>query len=1354
MYNPQKTRIAGVLIFALAVLLNGCGGGSTTPMTNDDGTTADPAPPTFVRSFGQSSPDVFAGITSDANGELWLAGNFQGTAPGASTAVADQPWLGNLDGIGDLTWQLSPTDQRGRTRIDWKHGEATPDDGALFVGEAETLEGRNVIVQRHNPDGDVIWEVQLDGTSRWAQSGLTFLPAEPASDEYVVGVHGEPDIGRWIVTHSEADGVDVRNQSVFGAPSVFVWFVTATGAVNPDGPFPFGTRNPEPKDSESEVADAVATRVAGSTIYRNLDGDPADMRLGVLLHAVNPSGSVSNIAWVGLRRNATGELEGVPERFGAETDANDDYQYGSLLEPFVGTFGGSRTLYSEFLHLRKPRPSEPDAPYQVVRYDSRGDAIWGREFANDAFTEVNDLTWTQTLRVNASTNTQEYTTTLWAAGSAMRDGEKVPSVWRLSQDGQMVAQCFPPRVVGFRVASTVVAVEAGDGGLRLLLAAQDELSDEPTVREINIDTDCNRQGDIRRYDADTNVLRGVLDRLPSQPQFSTRNSVDGSGTETVVDIRSGRTIYRFDRTAQALAVTLDSLNGDPTDIIPTGIAARKTEVGAGLVVLTGSEGQIQGFDDSGAPQFNINFSNFGAQQLTSPVIDRANQVWMAGEEGGTPLIRLGNNRALEEINLLNCFWRADDVITSDTYCPLDIMSIDDGSVASGWVHMIGRGRVSEGVDEPTYRYFKLSFDENFPQLFQIRYLPDGQDDLVFSNEEFSGGRLFMDLDTLDSDADGDTLINVMQVQPEPTPRDVRLARRGVTVQLQHYGATDATRWAINTRGLSLQDAVLAHDGGVVMLLVATLDAHSLSSANAGTIGIQRNIALVKLTAEGATQWMRVYGTAGDELPTQLIRTVDGYAIAAMSDGVDVVTPASQDLLVIKTGIDGRIASDADGEDFCQAVLLTENGDFANTQLRRSAVDALRVDLPAWTADSRGLQVTPLTTTTVPTATAVLDSTTSARQCFGSATNIQEDPFTTTQNAEISVVIVGNGSVSVRAGNTLDTLCTDDCTNNVAVGSQVTLEPTPAAGWVFSDWSGDAACGSVAPIPTFVAVEGVTQCFASFVLDAQPPVARINLTPPGGFDTTTAIEFDGSASSDSDGSIVSYSWDFDSDGSEDATGERVTRTFDSAGNYTTTLTVTDDSGLTGQQVRMFNVVAALSAPPTAAFTVSPGGPTTLGTVLTLDATTSSDDVGIQTWSWDIGDDGSVDATGEVVMVTPPVAGSIPIRLRVVDADGQIDETVQTVVVNAATGVEFTLLVTINGPGGVDVAPLGLSLPDSSCDGNECFIFGIAAGTQLTLDAFGFTPSVFDGWAPEDCDAINADACVLTMNADRSVTASFQ
>ncbi len=54
-----------------------------------------------------------------------------------------------------------------------------------------------------------------------------------------------------------------------------------------------------------------------------------------------------------------------------------------------------------------------------------------------------------------------------------------------------------------------------------------------------------------------------------------------------------------------------------------------------------------------------------------------------------------------------------------------------------------------------------------------------------------------------------------------------------------------------------------------------------------------------------------------------------------------------------------------------------------------------------------------------------------------------------------------------------------------------------------------------------------------------------------------VTFDGSASSDPDGTITSYEWDF-GDGTTD-TGEVVTKTYDSSGDYTVSLTVTDDKG---------------------------------------------------------------------------------------------------------------------------------------------------------------------------------------------------
>jgi PKD repeat protein len=61
-------------------------------------------------------------------------------------------------------------------------------------------------------------------------------------------------------------------------------------------------------------------------------------------------------------------------------------------------------------------------------------------------------------------------------------------------------------------------------------------------------------------------------------------------------------------------------------------------------------------------------------------------------------------------------------------------------------------------------------------------------------------------------------------------------------------------------------------------------------------------------------------------------------------------------------------------------------------------------------------------------------------------------------------------------------------------------------------------------------------------------------------TDLSCDFDGSGSSDSDGSIVSYDWDF-GDGAT-ASGVTASHTYAADGTYTVTLTVTDDLGATG------------------------------------------------------------------------------------------------------------------------------------------------------------------------------------------------
>jgi PKD repeat protein len=77
-----------------------------------------------------------------------------------------------------------------------------------------------------------------------------------------------------------------------------------------------------------------------------------------------------------------------------------------------------------------------------------------------------------------------------------------------------------------------------------------------------------------------------------------------------------------------------------------------------------------------------------------------------------------------------------------------------------------------------------------------------------------------------------------------------------------------------------------------------------------------------------------------------------------------------------------------------------------------------------------------------------------------------------------------------------------------------------------------------------------------VVPNQPPIASFTASPTSGV-VPLEVFFDASSSYDPDGNILSYVWDF-KDGNM-GSGEIVSHTFSSTGNYSVKLTVTDDKG---------------------------------------------------------------------------------------------------------------------------------------------------------------------------------------------------
>ncbi len=120
-----------------------------------------------------------------------------------------------------------------------------------------------------------------------------------------------------------------------------------------------------------------------------------------------------------------------------------------------------------------------------------------------------------------------------------------------------------------------------------------------------------------------------------------------------------------------------------------------------------------------------------------------------------------------------------------------------------------------------------------------------------------------------------------------------------------------------------------------------------------------------------------------------------------------------------------------------------------------------------------------------------------------------------------------------------------------------------------------------------------------------------------------VSFDASASSDSDGEIIEYAWDFDGNGTyeEFSDGPQVTHVYASAGIRNVTLRVSDDGLARGTASLQISVNVAGNQAPTAAYQAS----TTSGTApltVVCDASTSSDSDGsIVEYAWDFDGNGS-------------------------------------------------------------------------------------------------------------------------------------
>ncbi|MFC2077419.1 PKD domain-containing protein [Candidatus Bipolaricaulota bacterium] len=183
---------------------------------------------------------------------------------------------------------------------------------------------------------------------------------------------------------------------------------------------------------------------------------------------------------------------------------------------------------------------------------------------------------------------------------------------------------------------------------------------------------------------------------------------------------------------------------------------------------------------------------------------------------------------------------------------------------------------------------------------------------------------------------------------------------------------------------------------------------------------------------------------------------------------------------------------------------------------------------------------------------------------------------------------------------------------------------------------------------------------------QPPTAGFSYTPGQPVDGEP-VTFDASPSSDPDGEIASYAWDFDGDGVVDSTDPIVGHVFPTPGTYAVRLTVLDHDDAADTATYEVSVgdsspaedVDGTILPPIADFTFAPEAPVA-GEPIEFNGLVSFDfDGAVVEFEWDFDSNGVIDASGSIVLHVFAAPGTYKTRLTVTDNDGATDAIVRSI-----------------------------------------------------------------------------------------------
>lgn len=234
-------------------------------------------------------------------------------------------------------------------------------------------------------------------------------------------------------------------------------------------------------------------------------------------------------------------------------------------------------------------------------------------------------------------------------------------------------------------------------------------------------------------------------------------------------------------------------------------------------------------------------------------------------------------------------------------------------------------------------------------------------------------------------------------------------------------------------------------------------------------------------------------------------------------------------------------------------------------------------------------------------------------------------------------------------------------SNDASGLNASISTTLAAGTYYlridgvgygdpvsTGYSDYASIGEYALTGTVVATGALT-----------PPVANAAGSPTSGL-APLVVAFSAAGSSDADGTIVSYSWNFGN--GQTSTASNPSTTYSAPGSYTAILTVTDNSGLTDSDSVGIAVSAPANVSPVASASGTPPSGTAPLAVSFSSAGSYDPDGSIAGYSWNFGDGGSSGAANPSHIYNS--VGDFSATLTVTDNGGATDSSSVSISVSQA------------------------------------------------------------------------------------------